>query len=472
MSNKDPLSHLHRKVRLIDAVSIVTGSMIGSGIFIVGADIMRYTGSAGWFMLIWVIAGLMTLLAAFSYGELSILFPKAGGQYAYLKETLGSLLAFVYGWTLFSVIQTGTIAAVGVSFFKFLNYFVPGFSETNSYLIWGNFSVSSAQLGGVALIGILTMINTRGIESGKHIQTVFTVTKVLSIAGLIGFGFFNLDAEVWKANWSDPWNLSPLENNGGFRSYPGVSAFAGAVAAALVGALMSHEAWNNITFIAGEVRNPKRNILKSMLIGIGLVMGVYILLNLMFTGVLRITEIGVPGKDSLGIAAAKAIFGPTGTPIIALLIMICTFGCNNGLILSGARVLYSMAKDNLFFKQAGKLNKKGSPAFALWIQAIMASILCLSGKYGDLLDMITFTAVLFYVITVLGLILLRIKKNSSLKTSGPYPLLPLLYIVCGLAFCFLLILYKPQFTWPGLLIALLGIPIYYLTQHTSARRKF
>lgn len=465
--------HLRRKVRLMDAVAIVAGSMIGSGIFIVGADIMRNTGSAGWYILVWIIAGLMTLMAALSYGELSALFPRAGGQYAYLKESYGSLVAFVYGWSLFSIIQTGTIAAVGVSFFKFLTYFYPAFSETFIWVQWGSFSISSAQLGAIALIVLLTFINTRGIETGKHVQTGFTLAKVLSIGGLIVFGFIHLDLDVWNQNWSNPWDLQRINPDGSTQSYPDLSALGGALAAALVGAIMSHEAWNNVTFIAGEVRNPKRNIGLSLLIGVLLVMLVYVLLNLMFTAVLPLHEIATQEKDRVGIGAAQAIFGSTGTAVIAVLIMVSTFGCNNGLIISGARVLYSMAQDGLFFKRARRLNRRATPSFALWMQCIMASILCLSGKYGDLLAMITFTAVLFYIITILGIYILRVKRPDAVRSykAPGYPIVPALYVICGIAFCALLIAYKPQFTWSGLLIALAGIPIYYLTRLNRLKRR-
>jgi len=408
MTTEETTGHLKREIRLIDAIAIVVGSMIGSGIFIVGADIMRNTGSAGWFIAVWIIGGIMTLIAALSYGELSALFPKAGGQYIYLKEAFSPLVAFVYGWSLFAVIQTGTIAAVGVSFFKFLAYFAPQLSEDIVWLRFGTFTVSPAQLSAILLLAVLTYINTRGIKGGKILQTVFTITKVLSIGGLILFGFLHIKADVWQQNWTALFDLKKINLDGSIQAYPDLPALGGALAAALVGAIMSYEAWNNVTFIAGEIRNPKRNIGLSLLIGVLLVVAIYVLLNLMFTAVLPLHDIATQPKDRVGIGAAQAIFGPIGTAIIALLIMVSTFGCNNGLILSGARVYYSMAQDGLFFKRAAKLNPQAVPAFALWIQFGMASILCLSGKYGDLLDMITFIAVFFYVLTILGIYILRV----------------------------------------------------------------
>jgi basic amino acid/polyamine antiporter, APA family len=452
-----------KEIGLLDATFLVIGSMIGSGIFIVSADITRHTGSAGWMITVWIIGGIMTLIAALSYGELSGMYPKAGGQYVYLKEAYNPLVAFVYGWSLFAVIQTGTIAAVGVSFFKFLAYFIPSFSEDAVLFSIGSFKISPAQLLSVLLLVVITYINTRGVKGGKIIQSVFTSTKVLSIGGLILLGFIFLKPEVWQANWSNAWNFQQLARDGSITSYEGLANFGGGLAAALVGAIMSYEAWNNVTFVAGEIKNPKRNIGLSLLSGTLIVTIIYVLLNLMFTAVLPLQEIASPEKDRVGIAASHAIFGYSGTAVIAVLIMIATFGCNNGLILSGARVYYSMANDGLFFKRAQKLNKYSVPQFALWIQCAMASILSLSGRYGDLLDMITFTAVLFYVLTIAGVFILRIKRPDAerpYKAIG-YPFLPILYIVMGTAFCLLLIIYKPAFTWPGLIIALIGIPIYY-----------
>lgn len=458
-----------RELNLLDATLLVVGSMVGSGIFIVSADIARHTGSAGWLILVWIIGGFMTLTAALSYVELSGMYPKAGGQYVYLKESYNPLTAFLYGWSLFAVIQTGTIAAVGVSFYKFLAYFIPGVSEDLVLFSIGSFKVSPAQVLAIGLIFILTYINTKGVKGGKWIQLIFTLTKIASIAGLIIFGFVFFKSDVVIINWNDAFSFKKILPDGSFLTYENLPAFGGALASALVGAIMSYEAWNNVTFVAGEINNPKKNIGLSLLLGTLLVTLIYVLLNLMFTMVLPLTEIATTEKDRVGIAASQAIFGANGTIIIALLIMVATFGCNNGLILAGARVYYSMAKDGLFFKKTAKLNKHAVPEFALWLQFIMASILCLSGRYGDLLDMITFIAVLFYVLTIFGIYILRVKKpdlERPYKAIG-YPILPAIYIVLGLSFCILLIIYKPYFTWPGLIITLIGVPLYYWNKKTQ-----
>lgn len=467
MSDTAQSTELKKEIGLFDATLLVIGSMIGSGIFIVSADIVRHTGSAGWFLAAWVIGGVMTLIAAVSYGELSSMFPKAGGQYVYLKEAYHPIVAFVYGWSLFAVIQTGTIAAVGVSFSKFLAYLVPGVSEDIILFRQWGVSVSAAQLFAIFVLFFLTYINTKGIKSGKTIQAVFTIAKIVSIAALILFGFLFLKPSTWNINWQHAWRFSSLGENGTITEYIGIKEAGGAMAAALVGSIMSYEAWNNVTFVAGEIRNPAKNIWRSLLIGTITVTAIYVLLNVMFTAVLTLPEIAHAEKDRVGLAASQAIFGAEGTIIMALLIMVATFGCNNGLIIAGARVYYSMAKDGLFFKKAASLNKNAVPAPALWMQFVVASLLCVSGRYGDLLDMITFVAVLFYVLTIGGIFILRFTKPTHerpYKALG-YPVLPALYILLGLSFCFLLISYKPQFTWPGLLISLTGIPLFYINKY-------
>ena len=456
-----------REIGLLDATLLVAGSMIGSGIFIVSADIVRHVGSAAWLITVWLIGGFMTLTAALGYGELSGMYPRAGGQYVYLKEAYNPLIAFLYGWSLFAVIQTGTIAAVGVSFFKFLAYFIPALSEDNILLSIGSFTVSPAQGFAIILIFVLTYINTQGVRIGTIVQTTFTLTKVLSLAGLIIFGFVFLKSDVWNANWSDAWTIRKISFDGLSSSYLATPALFGAVASALVGAIVSYDAWNNVTFVAGEITNPRKNIGLSLFLGTIMVTLIYVSLNVMFTAVMPMGDIATAEKDRIGIVAAQNIFGVSGTAIIAILIMVATFGCNNGLILSGARVYYSMAKDGLFFSKTGKLNKYAVPEAALWLQAVMASILCVSGKYGDLLDMISFVVVIFYVFTIVGIFILR-KKNPNVhrpyKAVG-YPYLPMLYIIMGVSFCILLIIYKPQFTWPGLLISLTGIPLFYIRKY-------
>ncbi len=442
---------------------IVAGSMIGSGIFIVGADIARNTGSSGWLIAVWLITGFMTITAALSYGELSAMFPKAGGQYVYLKEAYNPLIAFLFGWSFFSVIQTATIAAVGVAFAKFTAYLFPVFSEDNIVFDLDFFSVSAAQFLSIVIIVFLTYINTRGIKSGKLIQTTFTLTKLLSLFGLIIFGFIVFKPDVWNANWADAWTMKKLNADGTTVSYTMIAAL-GAVAAAMVGSIFSSDSWNNITFIAGEVQNPKRNIGLSLFLGTFIVTLIYIATNIMYTAVLPLQEIAFADKDRVAVAASQVIFGNWGTIIISLMIMLSTFGCNNGIILAGARVYYTMAKDGVFFKRAGTLNKNAVPQFALWLQCLFACAWSLSGRYGDLLDMISFVVVGFYMLTIAGIFILRKKRPEAerpYKAFG-YPVLPLIYILFGLSFCCLLIFYKPKFTWPGLIITLIGIPIYYL----------
>jgi APA family basic amino acid/polyamine antiporter len=449
-----------------DATMIVAGSMIGSGIFIVSADITRNVGSAGWLVAVWLLTGFMTLTAALSYGELSAMFPKAGGQYVYLKESYNPLLGFLYGWSFFSVIQTGTIAAVGVAFSKFAGYFFPSLemTDTNILMQIGFLKIYPAQILSIVTIILLTYINTKGVQGGKMIQSTFTITKLASLFGLIGFGFLLASkASIWDANWANAWEMKTIASDNSTTPIFGV-AILGAIAASMVGSIFSSDAWNNVTFIAGEIKNPKRNIGLSLFLGTLIVTVIYISANLMYLSVLPLNEIANAPADRVAVAASNVIFGNIGTYVIAVMIMISTFGCNNGLILAGARVYYTMAQDGLFFKKAGTLNKHAVPAWALWAQCIVAGLLCLSGRYGDLLDMVSFIVVIFYILTIIGIFILR-KKRPELerpyKAFG-YPILPAIYILMGTCFCVLLIIYKPNFTWPGLIITLLGVPLYYL----------
>ena len=448
-----------------DATMIVAGSMIGSGIFIVSADITRNVGSAGWLVAVWLLTGFMTLTAALSYGELSAMFPKAGGQYVYLKESYNPLLGFLYGWSFFSVIQTGTIAAVGVAFSKFAGYFFPSLEMTDANILlqMGFLKIYPAQLLSIAIIILLTYINTKGVQGGKMIQSTFTITKLASLFGLIGFGFLLASkASIWDANWANAWEMKTIAADNSATPIFGV-AILGAIAASMVGSIFSSDAWNNVTFIAGEIKNPKRNIGLSLFLGTLIVTVIYISANLMYLSVLPLNEIANAPADRVAVAASNVIFGNIGTYVIAVMIMISTFGCNNGLILAGARVYYTMAQDGLFFKKAGTLNKNAVPAWALWAQCVVAALLCLSGRYGDLLDMVSFIVVIFYILTIIGIFILR-KKRPELerpyKAFG-YPVLPAIYILMGTCFCVLLIIYKPNFTWPGLIITLLGVPLYY-----------
>lgn len=462
---------------LLDATMVVAGSMIGSGIFIVSADITRTVGSSGWLIFVWLLTGFMTLTAALSYGELSAMYPKAGGQYVYLKEAYNPLIGFLYGWSFFAVIQTGTIAAVGVAFSKFAAYIFPALSEKHILLDLGYFQISAAQLVSIILVVFLSYINTRGVKEGKFIQTTFTLAKLLALFGLIIFGFsIGARAGIWDANWTDAWHFSKLEKTEGGNElvflgeaikstdYGSLLAIIGAVAAAMVGSVFSSDAWNNVTFIAGEIKRPERNIGLSLFFGTLIVTVIYMLTNLMYTAVLPLNEIAFAENDRVAVAASHNIFGNAGTIVIALMIMISTFGCNNGLILSGARVYFTMAKDGLFFKQVGTLNKAGVPDKALWIQCIWACILCLSGKYGDLLDYVVFVVLIFYILTIIGIFKLRVRRPEiprPYKAFG-YPFLPALYILLATSMCIALILTKPKFSSFGLLIVLIGIPLYYL----------
>lgn len=442
---------------------LVAGGMIGSGIFIVSADIVSNVGSAGWLILVWVITGFMTLAAALCYGELSAMFPKAGGQYVYLKEAYNPLISFLYGWSFFAVIQTATIAAVGVAFAKFTAYIFPIFSEDLVFADLYFVTISPAQILAVLIIICLTFTNTTGIKSGKNIQTSFTIVKLLSLFGLIIFGLLAAKSSIIQRNWQNIWDIYKLHPSGLKENYTFIPAL-GAVAAAMVGAVFSSDSWHNVTFVASEVKNPKRNIGLSLFLGTLVVTLIYVATNLMYTGVLSLHEIATAEKNRVAISASTVIFGTAGTMIIALTIMISTFGCNNGLIMAGARVYYTMAQDGLFFKKAGALNKHSVPGFALWIQCLFACLWCFSGKYGDLLDMISFVVVGFYILTIFGLFILRKERPDAerpYRVVG-YPILPIIYILMGLAFCILLIIYKPKFTWPGLIITLAGIPIYYL----------
>lgn len=464
MSNNNP--SFKPTLGLLDATMIVAGSMIGSGIFIVSADITRNVGSAGWLIAVWLITGFMTLTAALSYGELSAMFPKAGGQYVYLKESYNKLTGFLYGWSFFSVIQTGTIAAVGVAFSKFAGYFFPSLEMTDENMLAqiGFVKIYPAQFVSIAIIIFLTYINTKGVQGGKLIQTTFTVTKLLSLFGLIVFGFLlAAKSEVWNANWTDAWTMKNISGDNSITAVLGVAAF-GAIAASMVGSIFSSDAWNNVTFIAGEIKNPQRNIGLSLFLGTLIVTVIYVAANLMYLSVLPLNDIAHAPQDRVAVSASNLIFGNIGTYVIAVMIMISTFGCNNGLILAGARVYYTMAQDGLFFKKAGELNKNAVPEWALWAQCVVASLLCLSGKYGDLLDMVSFIVVIFYVLTIAGIFILRKKRpeiDRPYKAFG-YPILPAIYMLMGVTFCVLLIVYKPNFTWPGLIITLIGIPLYYL----------
>ncbi len=457
MANNDG-GQFRRAMGLLDGTMLVAGSMIGSGIFIVSADILRTVGSAGWLLVVWLIAGAMTVTGALSYGELSAMFPNAGGQYVYLREAYNRLIAFLYGWAFFAVIQTGTIAAVGVGFAKFAAYLFPVLSEKNILFEVGSFHLSAGQIVSIVMVVFLTWVNSRGIKEGKLIQTTFTLAKIASLAVLLVCGvLFAAKAEIWNANWANAWAGPAPDPQTGI-----AMPLMAAIAVSMVGSLFSSDAWNSVTFIAGEIENPKKNIGRSLLIGTGLVSTIYVLTNVVYLMVMSGDAIAHAEADRVGVAASQAIFGGIGTLVIAVMLMVSTFGCNNGLILSGARVYYTMARDGLFFRQAGELNGNAVPAWALWAQCLWTSVLCLSGKYGDLLDYVIFVVLIFYILTIAGIFRLRASRPDAerpYKAIG-YPVLPALYIVSALVISGYLFVYKSTYTWPGLGIVLAGIPIY------------
>ena len=459
-----------KELGLLDGTMLVVGSMIGSGIFIVSADIARQVGSTGWLVLIWLISGLITMIAAVSYGELSAMFPNAGGQYVYLKEAYNKLIAFLYGWSFFAVIQTGTIAAVGVAFSKFAAYLIPAVSDENILYELGSFKLNVAQIVSIITIVFLTYLNTRGVKNSKILQTILTIIKILSISGLIIFGFtLAAKASVWNSNWTDAWTPHAYNTESGSWMPIGTTALISGISAAMVGTLFSSDSWTGVTFIAGEIKNPKRNVGLSMLLGTFIVTIIYVLTNLMYVAVIPLNEIAGAKSDRVAVVAAQYIFGDIGTLIIALMIMISTFACNNGLIMAGARVYYTMAKDGLFFKKAAHLNDNSVPSWALWAQCLWASVLCLTGKYGDLLDFVIIIVLIFYILTIYGIIILRKKMPDAVrpyKALG-YPFLPLLYIIIASAVCVSLLFTKFSTCGWGVLIMLIGIPIYYLIKEKN-----
>jgi len=453
---------MEKKLKLWDAVMIVMGSMIGSGIFIVSADIMRNLGSGYWVIVVWLITAVMTVAAAISYGELSAMFPKAGGQYTYITEIFGKPMGFLYGWGMFTVIQTGTIAAVAVAFGKFTAYLVPSLNDAAPIFQSGDFKITWIQILAIFVILFLTFVNTKGVQFGKILQNVFTSSKIIALLGLIFLGFVLISQSNWSSNMSFGWDAFQNLKQTEWKSISGATVLGG-IAAAMVGSVFSSVAWENVTFISGEIENPKKNVVKAMILGTSAVMILYLLVNFVYLNALDRDSIAFAANDRVAVAAAEKMFGNAGTIIIAVLVMISTFGCVNGIVLAGARVFQTMAKDGLFLKSAVENNKNGVPAKSLWMQGIWASLLCLSGQYGDLLDMISFVIVLFYMITVFGVIYLRIKKpelERGYKTFL-YPFTPILYLVIGTGFCILLFIYKPQYTWPGLGLILIGLPVYF-----------
>ncbi len=481
----DSQPHFQRSLGLLDGTMLVAGSMIGSGIFIVTADCARMVGSGGWMLLLWLVTGIITIIAALSYGELAGMMPKAGGQFVYIERAYGKLPAFMYGWTVFTVIQTGVIAAVAVAFAKYTAFFFDAFSPDNILFQVGRLKISASQLLAIGLIVLLTIINSRGIQNGKAIQMIFTSAKLLALLALIVLGLaVGLQSDVFSQNLQHFWQASQTSQVNGVWTTTSIAGLALLMAfgTAIIGPLFSSDAWNNVTFIAGEMKEPRRNIPLSLLFGTCIVTGLYILANVAYLALLPLhgdpnaTDVlgqGIQfaggGTDRVGTAAGSMIFGSRSAALMAALIMVSTFGCNNGLILAGARVYYAMAREGLFFKKAATLNTHGVPGFALTIQAVWASVLCLSGTYGDLLDYCTFASLLFYMVTIGGLFILRRKEPDAerpYRVIG-YPLVPALYILIAGIICVILLITKPQNTWSGVFIVLLGIPVYYLQKRLS-----
>ncbi|MDR3748727.1 MAG: amino acid permease [Acidobacteriota bacterium] len=477
---------------LTSATTLVMGSMIGSGIFIVSAEIARLVDSPALLIAAWLVTGFMTVTGALAYGELAAMMPHAGGQYVYLRESLGPLWGFLYGWTMYLVIQTGTIAAVGVAFGKFLGVFFHSVSSTNwiwhiahvppipiGPMVLGNMDVglNTQNLVAILIVIFLSVLNVFGVRTGAAVQNVFTFAKTAALLGLVLLGVFvgrnaqaiaaNFGPNFWRnAGWSA---LHPVQVGVG-----GPIALVGTltiIAVAQVGSLFSSDAWNNVTFTAGEVRNPKRNLPLALAVGTGAVTLLYVLANVVYLYVLPLSGIQHAPEDRVATAVFQQIFGPVGALIMAAAILVSTFGCNNGLILAGARVYYAMAKDGLFFRSAGKLHPKyHTPAHSLVMQCVWTCILCISGSYGQLLDYIIFAVLVFYILTIAGLFVLRVKRPDELRPyrAFGYPVLPAMYILLAVFIDVVLLRYKPQYTWPGLIIVLLGIPVYFLWSRRNA----
>jgi basic amino acid/polyamine antiporter, APA family len=503
-TDKDP--ELVKGLGLTSATMLVIGSMIGSGIFLVSAEISREVDSPALLLCAWAVAGFMTIAAALSYGELAAMMPKAGGQYVYLRESLGPLWGFLYGWTLFLVIQTGTIAAVGVAFGKFLGVFFPSVSASNwIFHIWhvppirlgpmvlGNMDVglNTQNLVAILLVVVLSVINIFGVKTGAAIQNIFTAAKVSALLGLAFFGLaLGRNAQAIAANFG-----ASFWHNAGLSAQHAVQVGVGGpivmvgtltiLAVAQVGSLFSADAWNNVTFTAGEVKNPSRNLPLSLALGTGTVIALYIACNFVYLNALPLdgsmTATTILGRgikfaaeDRVGTAVMTQMFGAIGGSLMAVAILISSFGCNNGLILSGARVYYAMAKDGLFFRNVAKLHPKyKTPVVSLMVQMVWTCVLCISGSYGQLLDYIIFAVLVFYILTIVGLFVLRRTQPNAERPyrAVGYPVLPAIYIVMALFIDVVLLRYKPQYTWPGLIVVLLGIPVYYAWSRSAQAKR-
>jgi APA family basic amino acid/polyamine antiporter len=501
MNHTDTEAGFQKRLGLFDGTMLVAGSMIGSGVYIVSAETARDTGGSGWLMAAWAVAGLMTVLGALAYAELAAMMPHAGGQYVYLREAYSPLWGFLYGWTSFTVIQTGTIAAVAVAFAKFLGVLVPTLGTGPEAVIYRGgsfagiplslpgldqplrafevkqFTITAGQLVGVATVLLLTWWNTLGVQQGKVLQNVFTVTKIGSLFFVIAVAWFvTWRSDTWNANWIDPFEgirtTGQYEQTGRLAPAAGPGLLALMVfGGALVGPLFSCDAWNNVTFTAGEVRNPQRNLPLSLVLGTGGVIALYLLTNAGYLGGMTLGQIAGADNDRVATELIKRWQPGIAEQLMAVAIMISTFGCNNGLILMGARLTWAMARDGVFFRTVGHLNRNGVPAAGLWFQAVWASLLTFSGTYGELLDYVIFAALLFYALTVVGLFVLRVRRPDAERPyrAFGYPVLPALYVALCLAVMLDLLVVKPRLTWPGLILVLLGVPVYFLWKMLGRR---
>lgn len=478
-----------RRLSLFDSTMIVVGSMIGSGIFLVSADMSRVVGSPGWLLVAWLLTGFLTIVGALSYGELATMMPRAGGQYVYLREAFSPLCGFLYGWTLFLVIQTGTIAAVAVGFARYLGalwptiaddrYLIAPIHVTSGYAV----SLSTTQLVGLVLIALLTWTNTRGLQYGKLVQNVFTTTKTGALLGLAAVGLLlGWNADAVQSNFTNMWSARAATDIA-----PGLSTLSAfglfvAVCVAQVGSLFSSDAWNNVTFTAGEVKDPRRNVPLSLAFGTVIVIGLYLLTNVAYLATLPFEAIQHAPGDRVATATLERIFPGAGVTVMAIGIMISTFGCNNGLIMAGARAYYAMAKDGLFFRGAARLNIAQVPAMSLLLQGLWAALLVLprtydsaTGAYGNLysnlLDYVVSAALLFYILTIAGIFRLRVTQpdvERPYKAFG-YPAVPALYIVGAVVILGVLVVYRPATTLPGFVLVLLGLPVYFVWRPSPDR---
>ncbi len=473
---------LQKRVNLFDGISIVAGAMIGSGIFIVSADIARNVGSPGWLMVVWLITGIITVIGALSYGELASMMPHVGGQYVYLKEAYHPLIGFLFGWTTFLVIQCGSIAAVAVAFAKFSGVLIPWISDKNILMELGPIKVNSTMVVAILMISFLTWLNTRGIVTGKTVVNIFSSTKVIALLGFIligllatkSIGSFEINKEVF-------WNASRIGPDNQVIPLAGFALFT-AVGMALVGSLFSADAWYNVTYISGEVINPKKNVPLSLIFGTIIVSVLYMIINFVYIKILPLSGspdgadvlsrgIQYATDDRVATSAMSVVFGEYAAIIMALFIMISTFGCNHGLILAGPRVYYAMARDGLFFKKVGEINKFGVPGFAIVIQGIWSILLCLSGTYSNLLDYVIFAVLIFFTLTIVAIFILRVKRPDiprPYKAFG-YPVIPAIYIITTVTIMIILLIYKPNYTFPGLVLVILGIPVFYIWRYFSGK---